>query len=512
VRKTIILFTSIVLLLTLAIPVMAQDGQDIVDIAVEDGRFTTLVAAVQAAGLVDTLKGEGPFTVFAPTDDAFAALPEGTVEALLEDIPALTDILLYHVVAEAAMAADVVALSSVTTANGLDVSIKVENDTVFLNDTVQVIITDIEASNGVIHVVDAVLLPPVSVTNNRPNTLNFRSGPGLDRSIIGAFPIGARAEAVARNEAGDWVQINNEGVIGWVFAPLTTPSGDVMSLPVAPGTIVDIAVADGRFTTLVAAVQAAGLVDALNSEGPLTVFAPTDDAFAALPEGTVEALLGDIPALTDILLYHVVSGKAMAADVVNLTSVTTLDGKDISVKVENDTVFLNDTVQVIITDIEASNGVIHVIDAVLLPPAEEAAADMGTIVDIAVADGRFTTLVAAVQAAGLVDALSSEGPLTVFAPTDDAFAALPAGTVESLLNDTPTLTSILLYHVVQGKVMAADVVNLAMATTLEGASFSISVVDGNVFLNDTVQVIITDIEASNGVIHVIDAVLLPPAM
>jgi transforming growth factor-beta-induced protein len=155
--------------------------------------------------------------------------------------------------------------------------------------------------------------------------------------------------------------------------------------------------------------------------------------------------------------------------------------------------------------------VIHVIDTVILPPAEEAAAP-GTIVDIAVADGRFTTLVAAVQAAGLVETLSGEGPFTVFAPTDDAFAKLPAGTLDELLKpeSKQALTDILLYHVVSGKVMAADVVGLTSAPTVLGKDISIKVQDGNVFLNDTVQVIITDIEASNGVIHVIDAVLLPP--
>ena len=135
--------------------------------------------------------------------------------------------------------------------------------------------------------------------------------------------------------------------------------------------IVDIAVADGRFTTLVAAVTAAGLVDTLKSDGPFTVFAPTDEAFAKLPEGTIEALLNDIPALTDILLYHVVSGKVMAADVVSLSAATTVLGKDVAIKVEDGNVFINDA-QVIITDIEASNGVIHVIDAVLLPPEEPA--------------------------------------------------------------------------------------------------------------------------------------------
>ena len=134
--------------------------------------------------------------------------------------------------------------------------------------------------------------------------------------------------------------------------------------------IVDTAVADGRFTTLVTAVQAAELVDTLKGEGPFTVFAPTDDAFAALPEGTLETLLlpENKQQLTDILLYHVVPGKVMAADVVGLTSAPTVLGKDATVKVEDGTVFLNDNVEIIITDIETSNGVIHVIDTVLLPP------------------------------------------------------------------------------------------------------------------------------------------------
>jgi transforming growth factor-beta-induced protein len=196
--------------------------------------------------------------------------------------------------------------------------------------------------------------------------------------------------------------------------------------------IVDTAVADGRFTTLVAAVKAAGLVDTLKGKGPFTVFAPTDDAFAKLPAGTIDELLKpeNKQKLTDILLYHVVSGKVMAADVTKLTSATTMLGEDVAVKVDMGNVYINES-KVIISDIETSNGIIHVIDAVLLPPVEKAASN--TIVDIAVADGRFKTLVAAVQAAGLVETLSGKGPFTVFAPTDDAFAKLPAGTVETLL-------------------------------------------------------------------------------
>jgi transforming growth factor-beta-induced protein len=404
--------------------------KSIVDIAVEDGRFTTLVAAVQAAGLAETLSGEGSFTVFAPTDDAFAALPEGTVEALLADIPALTDILLYHVVDGKVMASEVVELNNAMTLQGQYVDISTEDGKVMI-DGAEVIITDIEASNGVIHVIDSVILP----------------------------------------ESRD---------------------------------IVDIAVEDGRFTTLVAAVEAAGLVDALKGEGPLTVFAPTDDAFAALPEGTVDALLADVPALTDILLYHVAEGKVMASDVVELNNALMLQGQYADIMVEDGKVMI-DNAQIIITDIEAANGVIHVIDSVILPESRD-------IVDIAVEDGRFTTLVTAVETAGLVDTLKSEGPFTVFAPTDEAFAALPEGTVEGLLADVPALTNVLLYHVVDGKIMASDVVGLdgqSAETALEGQSIAVKLDMDNVYLNENVKVIITDIETSNGVIHVIDAVLLP---
>ena len=290
--------------------------------------------------------------------------------------------------------------------------------------------------------------------------------------------------------------------------PMPTPEPTVIPEPMLSD-IVDTAVADGRFTTLAAALGAADLVDTLKGEGPFTVFAPTDDAFAKLPEGTVASLLlpENLEQLKSILLYHVVSGKVMASDVVTLTSADTVLGDAVTIKVEDGKVYLNDTVQVIITDVEASNGVIHVIDSVLLPPAK-----LVDIVDTAVADGRFTTLAAALGAANLIDTLKGEGPFTVFAPTDDAFAKLPEGTVETLLlpENFEQLKSILLYHVVSGKVPAADVVTLTSADTVLGEAVTIKVDMGKVYLNDTIEVIITDIEASNGVIHVIDAVLLPP--
>ena len=151
--------------------------------------------------------------------------------------------------------------------------------------------------------------------------------------------------------------------------PAPTPEPTAIPEPVLSD-IVDTAVADGRFTTLAAALGAANLVETLKGEGPFTVFAPTDDAFAKLPEGTVESLLlpENLEQLKSILLYHVVSGKVLASDVVTLTSAETVLGEDVTIKVEDGKVFLNDTVEVIITDVEASNGVIHVIDAVLLPP------------------------------------------------------------------------------------------------------------------------------------------------
>jgi uncharacterized surface protein with fasciclin (FAS1) repeats len=271
----------------------------------------------------------------------------------------------------------------------------------------------------------------------------------------------------------------------------------------APQTIVDIAAADGRFTTLVAALEAADLAETLEGEGPFTVFAPTDEAFARLPAGTVDSLLADVPQLQNVLLYHVVAGAVMAADVARLESADTQLGQPVSIREANGTVFINEA-EVVVADIPASNGVIHVIDSVLLPPAPQ------TIVDIAVADGRFATLVTALEAAELAGTLQGEGPFTVFAPTDDAFAKLPEGTLDSLLQDVPQLQNVLLYHVVSGEVPAAQVIELEAADTVQGEPVAIRLEGDTVYVNDA-QVVITDIEASNGVIHVIDTVLLPPA-
>lgn len=443
----------------------------IIEVADEDGRFTTLVAALNAAGLDETLNGEGEYTVFAPTDDAFAALPEGTIASLLGDPQGpLTDILLYHVLEGILPAETVLTLDSATTINGEELSITVNDDQIFLNNEVQVIITNIPASNGIVHVIDGVLLPP-----------------GI---------------AEARDVEDD--------------------IADESEMEEALPSIAEIAAADGRFSTLVAALDAAGLVETLSTEGEYTVFAPTDEAFAALPEGLVDALLADPQgALSDVLLYHVVGTVVPAETVVTLDSAITLNGEQISFTIVDGEVFLNENAKVIITDIMASNGIIHVIDAVLIPqdlsalePAEsttETTEEMPSIAEIAAGDEQFSTLVAALDAAGLVDTFAGEGSFTVFAPTNDAFEALPEGTVESLLEDPEgSLTDILTYHVADGVLNAEDVVSLESAPTLLGEDIKITVTDdGELILNDSIQVIMADIEASNGVIHVIDGVLLP---
>lgn len=261
--------------------------------------------------------------------------------------------------------------------------------------------------------------------------------------------------------------------------------------------IVDTAVQAGNFKTLVTAVKAAGLVDTLKSDGPFTVFAPTDEAFAKLPSGTLEKLLNNTDQLKAILLYHVVPGNLMAADVVKRDSLKTLLGQDASVDTTNGPMI--DAARITSTDIRTSNGVIHIIDSVILPKND--------IIEVARQAGSFKTLLAAIDAAGLNDALRSDGPFTVFAPTDEAFAKLPSGTLEELLNNPDKLAAILKYHVVAGNVLAKDVVKLSEAKTLQGQSVKIDTFSG--VKVDNARVVKTNVMATNGVIHVIDTVILP---
>ncbi|UCD49014.1 MAG: fasciclin domain-containing protein [Phycisphaerales bacterium] len=267
----------------------------------------------------------------------------------------------------------------------------------------------------------------------------------------------------------------------------------------------------GQFKTLVTALQAADLVDALQAPGPYTVFAPTDKAFAALPKGTLESLLKaeNKAKLQAILKYHVVPGKVMSSDLMKYTNAKTLHGNKVDL-----TLRINDA-RVIKADIKTTNGVIHVIDRVILPSNAKPIAGYDTnkapaqvdktIVETAVESGQFNTLVTALQAAGLADALSGDGPFTVFAPTDAAFAKLPDGTVESLVQpeNKAKLQAILKYHVIPAQLGSHDIVAAHTVKTLNGKPIypSLQV--------DQAGLEIKNIYCRNGVIHVIDTVILP---
>jgi transforming growth factor-beta-induced protein len=299
--KKVISLMVVVMLLLVAVPTSAAEG-DIVDVASNNSDFSILVTALQTAELVEALQGEGPFTVFAPTDAAFADLLEAldiTAEELLGQ-SGLADVLLYHVVSGQVMSTDLTDGQMAETLNGQSITVDLDGG-VKINES-NVTTPDIEATNGVIHVIDQVLIP---------------EGFELDME-----------------EEMD---------------------------------IVDIALADENFSILVAALQQADLVGALQGEGPFTVFAPTNDAFAALLEAldiSAEQLLLQ-PELSEVLLYHVVSGKVMSTDLTNGLVAETLNGESVTFDL-SDGVKVNMST-VIGADVEASNGVIHVIDTVLVP-------------------------------------------------------------------------------------------------------------------------------------------------
>jgi uncharacterized surface protein with fasciclin (FAS1) repeats len=287
-----------------------SESKDIVDTAVSAGNFETLVAAVKAAGLVDTLQQPGPFTVFAPTDDAFNNLPAGTLKSLLKakNKDQLSAILTYHVVPGRVSARVAFGLDNAATVNGQRLDIGRRDGELVIGEA-NIVATDIKCRNGVIHVIDRVLLP------------------------------------------------------------------EQQRIPAS-------AAKAGKFNTLLAAVSAAGLAEVLDGAGPFTVFAPTDDAFKALPEGTVESLLKpeNKQKLVDILKYHVVSGRVYSDQAAQASQANTLLGPLVETSVSADGLRINESL-VVLADLETANGVIHVIDSVLLPQAMSADQAMRTLKD-----------------------------------------------------------------------------------------------------------------------------------
>ena len=403
-------------------PTPTPGSQTIVEVAQGNAAFSTLVEAVVAADLAGTLSGDGPFTVFAPTNAAFAALPDGTLESLLQ--PAnraqLQALLTYHVVPGRLAAADLTDGRVLETVQGEQLVVGRAGGAVTVNG-VAVQTPDVAASNGLIHGVGGVLMMPDDIATLAQNT--------------------------------------------------------------------------AALSTLVTALQAAGLVSTLQGDGPFTVFAPTNAAFEALQDDLLAALLGDTDQLTELLTYHVVPGELFASELSDGQTLTTVQGDQLTVTIEGGAVFV-DGARVTMPDVNAGNGVVHVVDGVLAAPID--------LVDAAGLLG-FTALAGALEAAGLVDALRADGPFTVFAPTNQAFAQA-AGTVPP-----DQLEGILLYHVVSGRALSSDLSDGQTLTTLQGGTVTVRLgggvtIDG---ANSDAAVAVPDVVVGNGVIHAIDAVLLP---
>jgi len=440
----------------------AEPKPNIVKLAESVKDLSTLVAAVVAGDLADTLSSPGPFTVFAPTNEAFAALPAGTLTKLMkpENKKELVDILTYHVLPEEVSSATLKHSKTgrFKTAEGKELL----ESYVYVGDKLcvgrstaageckKVIKADNFASNGVVHIIDGVLLPPTP----KPNIVKL-------------------AESVK------------------------------------------------DLSTLVAAVVAGDLADTLSSPGPFTVFAPTNEAFAALPAGTLTKLMKpeNKKELVDILTYHVLPEKVLSTQLKPEQSVTTVEGKTLLVFREGGRVFLRESnharpKSVIKADNLASNGVVHIIDGVLLPPTPKP-----NIVKLAESVKDLSTLVAAVVAGDLADTLSSPGPFTVFAPTNEAFAALPAGTLTKLMKpeNKKELVDILTYHVLPEEVLSKQLKPFQAVKTVEGKLLHVQEWGGKVHVGSSLEskdlknVIKADNVASNGVVHIIDGVLLPPA-
>ena len=467
-------------------------SNSIYDIVSNSADHTTLKAAVDACGLDGVLSGSGPFTLFAPTDAAFNALPSGTVAALLNNLPQLTDILKHHVVADSVMSGMLSNNQVVTTLLGTDVTVTISNGMVYI-DNAMVTVADIVADNGVVHVIDAVLLPNFDC-NGIVNGSSMIDTCGVcQQSYIYNYVTHA---VTMLNDTFNVTLGSNE-----ILVIANDPSNPYWNSSCVSNSIYDIVSNSADHTTLKAAVDVCGLDGVLSGSGPFTLFAPTDAAFNALPSGTVAALLNNLPQLTDILKHHVVADSVMSGMLSNNQVVTTLLGTDVTVTISNGMVYI-DNAMVTVADIVADNGVVHVIDAVLLPTVNI------SIYDIVSNSPEHTTLKTAIDACGLDGVLKGAGPFTLFAPTDAAFNALPSGTVAALLNNLPQLTDILKHHVVADSVMSGMLSNNQVVTTLLGTDVTVTISNGLVYI-DNAMVTVADIVADNGVVHIIDAVLLP---
>ena len=374
---------------------------------------------------------------------------------------------------------------------------------------------------------------------------------GSDTDTTTADTDEGATEEVVEEEAMDEEAMEDEameeevdflGAFGPACAAVPT-EGEGSFAGMADDTAATAASNNPLLTTLVTAVVEADLVDTLNSDGPFTIFAPTNDAFAAIPEDILAAVLADQDLLTSVLTYHVLPGDSLGAEDLSGSTMATVEGGELTFGADG--VVVNEA-NVLCSNIPVANGTVHVIDSVLLPQValdaiatltadttDEAAADeflgaSGPACAAVPADGEgsfagmaddtaataasnnplLSTLVTAVVEAELVDTLNSDGPFTIFAPTNDAFAALDPATLEAVLADKEQLTSILTLHVVPGQFSAQELIDQGSATTVNGADVSFEAA-GTEFTVNGAAVLCQNVPTSNATVHIIDTVLLP---
>ena len=288
--------------------------------------LSTLVAAVTEAGLVDTLNGPGPFTIFAPSNDAFAKIPEADLNAVLADKATLTKILTLHVVPEQMSSDDLISAGMATTVEGQDITFSGDADNIEVNGQAAVVCANVQTANATVFIIDSVLMPEA-----------MSSGSGASTE-----PSGPACAAVPADGAGSFT--------GMAEAPAATAASNNPVL-----------------STLVAAVTEAGLVDTLNGPGPFTIFAPSNDAFAKIPEADLNAVLADKATLTKILTLPVVAGKMSAADLAKAGTATTVEGQDITFSGDASSLQVNGQAAVVCGDVQVANATVHIIDSVLMP-------------------------------------------------------------------------------------------------------------------------------------------------
>lgn len=416
--------------------------KDLITLAQENG-YTSLAAALTKADLITDLKGTGPFTVFAPTNQAFDDLLSTIGQSSIDDVPVdvLKKILLYHVV-DAKVSSTGITVRNVTTLEGSDIAVTTTGG-IKVNDAMVINPYDVEATNGIIHTIEKVLVPT------------------------------------------DIEQFVN--------------------------TTLEPAYFNKNFTILIAAAAKAELVDALLGAGAITIFAPTNEAF---DDAGIVVANTDMETLASVLTYHVVGAKVLSSEIPS--NAMTLNGKYINFSITDNGNFINGDTEITVVDIEEGNGVVHVIDNVLMPPT-------GNIVETAIAlsgDGEFTSLIAALQRTAdegdenLIAILNGDGPFTVFAPTNAAFQTLLDGNPDwNTLMDVPlaTLLAVLKYHVVGARAFSVDLTAAVddnnEISTVQGSKLMFDL--DNLTINGTTNIAAVNVNATNGVIHVIDEVLVP---